>query len=125
MTRRSLHSSSLMVSQTLNMIGAHLGQDSVVFCLYLFWEPCGQINVKDIKPPLEQFCTPALELWRTPPLSPRSQFEHLMVDRGRKKCPSEILELVNNLLAFLLGLRSAFLLLFLFTNRPLNLESAI
>ena len=91
MTRRSLHSSSLMVSQTLNMIGDHLGQDSVVFCLYLFWEPCGQINVKDIKPPLEQFCTPALELWRTPPLSPRTQFEHLMEDRGCKKCVSEIL----------------------------------
>ena len=70
LTRRSSHSSSLMVSQTLNMIGDHWGRHSVVFCLYFFWEPCGQINVKDIKPPLEQFCMPALELWRTPPLSP-------------------------------------------------------
>ena len=63
----------------------HWAKIVLLFFSYFFWEPCGQINVKDIKPPLEQFCMPALELWRTPPLSPRSQFEHLMVDRGRKK----------------------------------------
>ena len=74
------------------MIGDHcIGTKIAFFFVFFLGTLLPNFNVNDIRPPLEQFCTPALELWRTPPLSPRSQFEHLMVDRGRKKCVSEIL----------------------------------